>query len=118
MRIPPEATNSSLIHIFTQEGTVLTELQDASKQEASKENRVNGLRRARELLDGLLARGASGDSKEDLKEFTEALSIVVNMISQMEIQDRVNSSVDFGTDVTSTESVVSSEIFATSRGTR
>lgn len=92
-----------------QDRSVLTELQDASKHAVSKENRVKGLRRARELLDGLQARGASGDSKEDLKEFTEALSIVVNAISAMEIQDRVNTSVDCGTAVTATESAVSSE---------
>jgi hypothetical protein len=109
LRTPPAETHNSSIHMATKERTVLTELQEASKHAPSKENRMNELRHARELLDGLLARGTSGDPKEDLKEYAEVLSIVVHSLSAMEMHDRVNTSVDCGTAVTATETVVSSE---------
>lgn len=88
--------------------TMVTELEDASGQHTPmKCAGTKDLRHARALLDGLLARGASGGSTEELKEYTEVLSIVVDALSALGMHDRVNTSVDCGTAVTLPETVVS-----------
>lgn len=88
--------------------TVITELEDASGHTPTKCIRTKDLSHARALLDGLLARGVSGGSTEDLKEYTEVLSIVVDALSALGMHDRIKTSVDCGTTaVTLPESIVS-----------
>lgn len=107
LRTTPAELHDASKHKPTMERTIITELDDASGHTPTKCNRTKDLSHARSLLDGLLARGASGGSKEDLKDYTEVLSIVVDALSAMGMHDRVNTSVDCGTAVTLPESVVS-----------
>ena len=56
---------------------------------SAKQNRADELRRARKMVDELQERTAMGRdiSQEDMNEFTDILSSVVNVLQRLEMQD-------------------------------
>lgn len=87
--------------------TMMSLTRGESNNAMRKKDRAGELRRARKMIDNLQARRATSDHHDDLSEFTEILSTVVDVLQSLEMQE--NSADDSGTAATLPETVATSD---------